>query len=171
MIQMMRTFGEDCRQWRGKTQPITTYHFTVVCLVAWPLNESETGGVWLTKWCKIHKVYTRSHSMLHPPFTNISIHIQQPSPHSRNTSTRIHGCTHSHSTAHTRSHSQSKHWPNTAQHPFNTLAHPPRTSLGPSSQPALPFSSHFKPTETFNIRIILPATHQGSVKALSKAKL
>ena len=31
--------------------------------------------------------------------------------------------------------------------------------------------SHFKPTETFQLRTIPPATHQGSVKDLSKAKL
>ena len=85
--------------------------------------------------------------------------------------THIYGCIYSHSTVYIRSHSQSKNWFNTVQYSFNIFAHPLCTSLGPSSQPALPFSSHFKPTETFNIRIILPATHQGSVKALSKAKL
>ena len=35
--------------------------------------------VWLAKWCKIHKVYIHSHSMLLLLFTNIFIHIQQPS--------------------------------------------------------------------------------------------
>ena len=40
--------------------------------------------VWLAKWCKIHKVYIHSHSRLLLLFTNIFIHIQQLSLHSRN---------------------------------------------------------------------------------------
>ena len=40
--------------------------------------------LWLAKWCKIHKVYIHSHSMLLLLFTNIFIHIQQLSLHSRN---------------------------------------------------------------------------------------
>ena len=82
--------------------------------------------------------------------------------------THIYGCIYSHSAVYIRSHSQSKYWFNTVQYHSTFFAHPLCTSLGPSSQRVLPFSSHFKPTETFNIRIILPATHQGSVKALSE---
>ena len=43
------------------------------------LHQILPGGikVWLAKWCKIHKVYIRSHSMLLLLFTNIFIHIQQ----------------------------------------------------------------------------------------------
>ena len=43
----------------------------------------------LAKWCKIHKVYIRSHSMLYLLFTNIFIHIQQLSSYSRNICIRI----------------------------------------------------------------------------------
>ena len=42
------------------------------------------GEVWLAEWCKIHKVYIHSHSMLFLVFTNIFIHIQQLSFYSRN---------------------------------------------------------------------------------------
>ena len=44
----------------------------------------EPTRIWLAKWCKIHKVYIHSHSMLLLLFTNIFIHIQQPSLRSRN---------------------------------------------------------------------------------------
>ena len=40
--------------------------------------------LWLAKWCKIHKVYIHSHSMLLFLFTNIFIHIQQLNLYSGN---------------------------------------------------------------------------------------
>ena len=50
----------------------------------WQLDNAarvRSGGepevLWLAKWCKIHKVYIPSHSMLLLLFTNIFIHIQQ----------------------------------------------------------------------------------------------
>ena len=46
----------------------------------------------LAKWCKIHKVYIHSHSMLLLLFTNIFIHIQQPNLHSRNIFAHIYRC-------------------------------------------------------------------------------
>ena len=46
--------------------------------------EDVSSLVWLAKWCKIHKVYINSHSMLLLLFTNIFIHIQQLSFYSRN---------------------------------------------------------------------------------------
>ena len=46
-------------------------------------------GVWLAKWCKIHKVYIHSHSVLLFLFTNIFIHIQQLNLYSRNISIHI----------------------------------------------------------------------------------
>ena len=48
--------------------------------------------LWLAKWCKIHKVYIHSHSMLLLIFTNIFIHIQQPNLHSRNIFIHIYLC-------------------------------------------------------------------------------
>ena len=48
--------------------------------------------LWLAKWCKIHKVYIHSHSMLLLMFTNIFIHIQQPNLHSRNIFIHIYLC-------------------------------------------------------------------------------
>ena len=91
--------------------------------------------VWLAKWCKIHKVYIHSHSRLLLLFTNIFIHIQQLSLHSRNifvyiqrhiSYSRIYlltftGCIHSHSTSYIRSHSRSKYSFNTVQYSFNTF--------------------------------------------------
>ena len=79
--------------------------------------------VWLAKWCKIHKVYIHSHSMLLLIFTNIFIHIQQPNLHSRNIFIHIYlcisysrlylltftRCLHSHSTSYIHSHSRSKY--------------------------------------------------------------
>ena len=78
---------------------------------------------WLAKWCKIHKVYIHSHSMLLLVFTNIFIHIQQPNLHSRNIFIHIYlcisysrlylltfaRCPHSHSTSYIHSHSLSKY--------------------------------------------------------------
>ena len=46
--------------------------------------KTQTPWIWLAKWCKIHKVYIHSHSRLLLLFTNIFIHIQQLSLHSRN---------------------------------------------------------------------------------------
>ena len=79
--------------------------------------------LWLAKWCKIHKVYIHSHSMLLLIFTNIFIHIQQPNLHSRNIFIHIYlrisysrlylltftRCLHSHSTSYIHSHSRSKY--------------------------------------------------------------
>ena len=79
--------------------------------------------VWLAKWCKIHKVYIHSHSVLLLIFTNIFIHIQQPNLHSRNIFIHIYQCIsysrlylltftrclHSHSTSYIHSHSRSKY--------------------------------------------------------------
>ena len=79
--------------------------------------------IWLAKWCKIHKVYIHSHSMLLLMFTNIFIHIQQPNLHSRNIFMHIYlcisyprlylltftRCLHSHSTSYIHSHSRSKY--------------------------------------------------------------
>ena len=48
--------------------------------------------VWLAKWCKNHKVYIHSHSMLLLVFTNIFIHNQQPNLHSRNIFIHIYLC-------------------------------------------------------------------------------
>ena len=88
--------------------------------------------VWLAKWCKIHKVYFHSHSMLLLIFTNIFIHIQQPNLHSRNIFIHIYlcisysrlylltftRCLHSHSTSYIHSHSRSKY-------SFNIFCAPP----------------------------------------------
>ena len=89
------------------------------------LELTWNGGsyVWLAKWCKIHKVYIHSHSMLLLIFTNIFIHIQQPNLHSRNIFIHIYlcisysrlylltftRCLHSHSTSYIHSHSRSKY--------------------------------------------------------------
>ena len=87
------------------------------------ISVSCTFGVWLAKWCKIHKVYIHSHSMLLLIFTNIFIHIQQPNLHSRNIFIHIYlcisysrlylltftRCLHSHSTSYIHSHSRSKY--------------------------------------------------------------
>ena len=81
------------------------------------------GQLWLAKWCKIHKVYFHSHSMLLLIFTNIFIHIQQPNLHSRNIFIHIYLCIsysrlylltftrrlYSHSTSYIHSHSWSKY--------------------------------------------------------------
>ena len=78
--------------------------------------------LWLAKWCKVHKVYIHSHSVLLLIFTNIFIHIQQPNLHSRNIFIHIYlcisysrlylltftRCLHSHSTS-IHSHSRSKY--------------------------------------------------------------
>ena len=83
----------------------------------------ETVTLWLAKWCKIHKVYIHSHSVLLLIFTNIFIHIQQPNLHSRNIFIHIYlcisysrlylltftRCLHSHSTSYIHSHSRSKY--------------------------------------------------------------
>ena len=68
-------------------------------------------SIWLAKWCKIHKVYIRSHSMLYFLFTKIFTHIC--------------GCIYSHSTVYIRSHSQSKYWFNAVQYSFNIFCAPP----------------------------------------------
>ena len=79
--------------------------------------------LWLAKWCKIHKVYIHSYSMLLLIFTNIFIHIQQPNLHSKNIFIHIYlyisysrlylltftRCLHSHSTSYIHSHSRSKY--------------------------------------------------------------
>ena len=86
--------------------------------------------LWLAKWCKIHKVYIYSHSMLLLLFTNVFIHIQQPSLRSWNIFIHIwqcnsfsrlyiltfRRCRHSHSTRYICSHSRSKYgWRNGAK--------------------------------------------------------
>ena len=79
--------------------------------------------LWLAKWCKIHKVYIHSHSMLLLIFTNIFSHIQQPNLHSINIFIHIYLCIsysqlylltfticlHSYSTSYIHSHSRSKY--------------------------------------------------------------
>ena len=83
----------------------------------------HSGRIWLAKWCKIHKVYIHSHSMLLLIFTNIFIHIQQPNLHSRNIFIHIYLCIsysrlylltftrrlHSQSMSYIHSHSRSKY--------------------------------------------------------------
>ena len=83
--------------------------------------------LWLAKWCKVHKVYIHSHSVLLLIFTNIFIHLQQPNLHSRNIVIHIYPsvyflfmitwililltftrCLHSHSACFIHSHSRSK---------------------------------------------------------------
>ena len=73
-------------------------------------------GVWLAKWCKIHKVYMHSHSVFLSIFTNIFIHIQKPNLHSRNIFIRVYLCI-SYSrlylltfTRYLHSHSRGRHW-------------------------------------------------------------
>ena len=101
-------------------------------LLSWGAEEPQYMGsvewlevqlVWLAKWCKIHKVYIHSHSVLLLLFTNIFIHIQQPNLHSRNIFIHIYlcisysrlylltftRCLHSHSTSYIHSHSRSKY--------------------------------------------------------------
>ena len=87
------------------------------------IDRTGTTNLWLAKWCKIHKVYIHSHSMLLLIFTNIFIHIQQPNLHSRNIFIHIYlcisysrlylltftRCLHSHSTSYIHSHSRSKY--------------------------------------------------------------
>ena len=84
---------------------------------------NETRVLWLVKWCKIHKVYIHSHSMLLLLFRNIFIHFQQPNLHSRNIFIHIYRCISysrlylltftrcldSHSTCYIHSHSRSKY--------------------------------------------------------------
>ena len=86
-------------------------------------SRSRSCPLWLAKWCKIHKVYIHSHSMLLLIFTNIFIHIQQLNLHSRNIFIHIYlcisysrlylltftRCLHSHSTSYIHSHSRSKY--------------------------------------------------------------
>ena len=100
----------------------------------WCLHKSVL--LWLAKWCKIHKVYIHSHSMLLLIFTNIFIHIQQPNLHSRNVFIHIYlcisysrlylhtftRCLYSHSTSYIHSHSRSKY-------SFNILCAPPLRSI------------------------------------------
>ena len=57
-----------------------------------PVVAEPNNKLWLAKWCKIHKVYIHSHSMLLLIFTNIFIHIQQPNLHSRNIFIHIYLC-------------------------------------------------------------------------------
>ena len=77
--------------WKGRSPVVSVNrHLTTVdrsqkkrLYFWWPVQ------IWLAKWCKIHKVYIRSHSMLYLLFRNIFIHIQQLSSYSRNTFIRI----------------------------------------------------------------------------------
>ena len=47
------------------------------------IKSSKATSLWLAKWCKIHEVYIHLHSRLLLLFTNIFIHIQQLSLHSK----------------------------------------------------------------------------------------
>ena len=55
-------------------------------------NKLLSAVFWLAKWCKIHKVYIHSHSVLLLLFMNIFIHIQQPNLQSRNILINIYRC-------------------------------------------------------------------------------
>ena len=94
--------------------------YFIPCYFALTTNGSH---LWLAKWCKIHKVYIHSYSMLLLIFTNIFSHIQQPNLHSKNIFIHIYlyisysrlylltftRCFHSHSTSYIHSHSRSKY--------------------------------------------------------------
>ena len=62
----------------------------LITLVRRSLKATEQFLLWLAKWRKIHKIYIHSHSVLLLLFTNIFIHIQQPSLRSKNIFTYSH---------------------------------------------------------------------------------
>ena len=104
---------------RGKKSVSWTAAVVICVILVISSFSSCPISIWLAKWCKIHKVYIRSHSMLYFLFTNIFIYI--------------YGCIYSHSTVYLRSHSQSKYWINTVPYSFNIFWAPPLRIIRSSS--------------------------------------